>query len=185
MLVSIQAIILSVQFFMFYPCLQRAASEELPGVDTRGQHNRVKRQVNNEVPQPFPARAQNVHVKGNLLEKPPPEHYEATWESLEKRPIPQWYDDGKIGIFIHWGIFSVPSFVGVGTNGLAEWFWYYWRTGKSDGTFHTKAAIDSVQKFVKENYPPDFKYADLASQFTAEFFDPEHWAEVFQSSGAK
>jgi alpha-L-fucosidase len=32
--------------------------------------------------------------------------YEPNWDSLDKRPLPQWYDDGKIGIFLHWGVFS-------------------------------------------------------------------------------
>jgi alpha-L-fucosidase len=36
--------------------------------------------------------------------------YTPDWASLDKRPLPQWYDDAKIGIFIHWGVFSVPSF---------------------------------------------------------------------------
>ena len=46
-------------------------------------------------------------------------HYEPTWESLDSRPLPAWYDEAKFGIFIHWGVFSVPSF---GT----EWFWERW-----------------------------------------------------------
>ena len=41
--------------------------------------------------------------------------YTPDWDSLDKRPLPQWYDDAKIGIFIHWGVFSVPSFG-------SEWF---------------------------------------------------------------
>lgn len=34
--------------------------------------------------------------------------YEPKWESLDKRPIPQWFSDAKFGIFIHWGLYSVP-----------------------------------------------------------------------------
>lgn len=49
--------------------------------------------------------------------------YKPKWEDLEKRPLPQWYDVAKIGIFIHWGVYSVPAF-------KSEWFWYYWRNGK-------------------------------------------------------
>lgn len=45
--------------------------------------------------------------------------YEPTWKSLDSRPLPIWYDDAKIGIFIHWGVFSVPSFG-------SEWFWKRW-----------------------------------------------------------
>jgi alpha-L-fucosidase len=41
------------------------------------------------------------------------------WESLDTREIPSWFDNAKFGIFIHWGVFSVPSF--------GEWFWYNWK----------------------------------------------------------
>lgn len=47
-------------------------------------------------------------------------HYSPTWDSLDSRPLPTWYDDAKIGIFIHWGVFSVPSFG-------SEWFWNNWK----------------------------------------------------------
>lgn len=43
-------------------------------------------------------------------------HYDPTWESLDSRPLPAWFDQAKFGIFIHWGVFSVPSFG-------SEWFW--------------------------------------------------------------
>ncbi|PVD39018.1 hypothetical protein C0Q70_01645 [Pomacea canaliculata] len=43
--------------------------------------------------------------------------YEPNWNSLDSRPLPPWYDESKIGIFLHWGVFSVPSFIN-------EWFWY-------------------------------------------------------------
>src|ERR1044072_9676537 len=52
--------------------------------------------------------------------------YEATWESITKRPSPQWYTDAKFGIFIHWGVYSVPAFAAVnvkGETGYAEWYW--------------------------------------------------------------
>ena len=38
---------------------------------------------------------------------------------------------------------------------------------------------------MKDNYPPDFTYADFASQFTAEFYDPDQWADIIKASGAK
>lgn len=48
------------------------------------------------------------------------EEYQPTWASLDKRPLPKWYDELKVGIFIHWGVFSVPSFG-------SEWFWTNWK----------------------------------------------------------
>jgi hypothetical protein len=39
--------------------------------------------------------------------------YDGTWESLQKMPVPAWFDDGKLGIFIHWGPYSVIGYVAV------------------------------------------------------------------------
>ena len=93
--------------------------------------------------------------------------YTPDWPSLDSRPLPSWYDEAKVGIFMHWGVFSVPSFG-------SEWFWNRWQSGN-------QMYVD----FVKANYRPDWTYADFASQFTAEFFDPDEWVEIFQAAGAK
>lgn len=95
--------------------------------------------------------------------------YEPNWESIDSRPLPTWYDEAKFGIFIHWGVFSVPSFG-------SEWFWWGWK-----GT----SPNPDVVEFMKKNYPPDWTYADFGNQYTAEFFDPNNWAEIFKASGAK
>jgi len=96
--------------------------------------------------------------------------YQPSWESIDSRPLPQWYDVAKVGIFVHWGVFSVPSY---GTP--SEWFWYGWkRTHKRD-----------YIEFMQKNYPPDFTYADFAPMFRAEFFNPDQWADVFKASGAR
>ncbi|XP_073521727.1 tissue alpha-L-fucosidase [Phyllobates terribilis] len=97
-----------------------------------------------------------------------PTRYEPTWDSLDKRPLPCWFDEAKFGIFLHWGVFSVPSFG-------SEWFWWNWQ--------HEKSA--PYVEFMNKNYPPGFSYADFAPQFTAEFFDPDAWAELFEAAGAR
>lgn len=56
-----------------------------------------------------------------LLRPPPgsaggPAPFDPTWESLDARQLPAWFDKAKFGVFIHWGVFSVPSFG-------SEWFW--------------------------------------------------------------
>ena len=78
------------------------------------------------------------------------------------------YDESKVGIFLHWGVFSVPSYG-------SEWFWYSWKTRQ----------LPAYTFFMQENYKPDFTYADFAPQFTAEFYDPYKWADIFNNSGAK
>lgn len=49
--------------------------------------------------------------------------YLPEWDSLDTRPLPEWYDKAKIGIFLHWGVYCVPGFG-------SEWFWYNWRHGE-------------------------------------------------------
>lgn len=53
--------------------------------------------------------------------------YEPTWESIDNRPFPSWFEDAKFGIFIHWGVYSVPAWAPVSKDcaGLnyAEWYW--------------------------------------------------------------
>ena len=94
--------------------------------------------------------------------------YEPTWDSLDSRPIPAWYDEAKFGIFMHWGVYSVPSF-------YSEWFWWCWQGAK------TPKCID----FMKKNYRPGFSYADFGPMFKAEFFNPDQWADLLAKSGAR
>ena len=94
--------------------------------------------------------------------------YKPTWESLDARPLPSWYDEAKFGIFMHWGVYSVPSFG-------SEWFWYRWKANK----------LPNYVEFMKKNYPPNFGYSDFAPMFKAEFFDPVAWADLLTKSGAR
>jgi len=98
--------------------------------------------------------------------------YEPTWESLDQRPNPQWFEDGKFGIFIHWGVYSVPSWAPKET--YSEWYWK-----------HMQNKERPTWKFHVEKYGEKFKYQDFAPMFKAELFDPDHWADVFKRSGAK
>ena len=94
--------------------------------------------------------------------------YDPTWESLDSRPLPSWYDEAKFGIFMHWGVYSVPSFG-------SEWFWYNWKEKR----------LPNYVEFMKENYPPNFEYEDFAPMFKAEFFNPVAWAKLLMQSGAR
>ena len=94
--------------------------------------------------------------------------YAPNWESLDARKLPEWYDQAKFGIFLHWGVYSVPSYGG-------EWFWWDWQGAKDQW------AID----FMQHNYPEGFTYPDFAPSFTAELFDPDEWADLFQTAGAR
>lgn len=95
--------------------------------------------------------------------------YEPNWKSVDSRPLPDWYDDAKIGMFINWGVYSVPSY-------YSEWFWYWWKTAKPN---------QGIVKFMEQYYPPTFTYADFAAEFKAEFYDPLKWVDIIEKSGVK
>ncbi|XP_061187736.1 alpha-L-fucosidase-like [Saccostrea echinata] len=95
--------------------------------------------------------------------------YEPDWDSIDSRPLPAWYDDAKVGMFINWGVYSVPSF-------HDEWFWYWWKGPKP-----SPDVVNLMERF----YPPSFTYADFAAEFRAEFYDPLKWASIIENSGVK
>ena len=100
--------------------------------------------------------------------------YEPNWESLETHPTPEWFEDGKFGIFIHWGVYSVPSFCDTST--YSEWYQAW-----LDGNAH-----DGLERrFHEKNYGKDFEYHEFAPMFKAEMWDPKEWAEIFKRSGAE
>ncbi|KAI1730400.1 alpha-L-fucosidase domain-containing protein [Ditylenchus destructor] len=94
--------------------------------------------------------------------------YKPDWPSIDSRPLPAWYDQSKLGIFTHWGVYSVPAF-------RSEWFWWYWQ-GQKDAE-----AIN----FVRTHYGNDTTYGDFAKEFTAEDFNADQFAEVVKASGAR
>ncbi len=99
--------------------------------------------------------------------------YQPTWESLATYPIPEWFQDGKFGIYTHWGIYSVPAHV-------TEWYPHgmYMKDG-----FRNK---DFYGWHTKHFGPPEkFGYKDFLPMFTGEKFDADDWAELFLKSGAK
>lgn len=57
--------------------------------------------------------------------------YTPDWESLDKRPVPSWFEDAKFGIFIHWGLYSVPGWSPKGT--YSEWYKYWLENKKLMG----------------------------------------------------
>ena len=95
--------------------------------------------------------------------------FEPTWESLKQVQIPDWYVNGKFGIFIHWGLYSVPAF----SN---EWYpRNMYREGTPEFEHHVKT------------YGPltEFGYKDFIPQLTAEKFDADQWVQLFKEAGAR
>ena len=115
-----------------------------------------------------------------------PGRYQATWESIDQRPSPQWYTDAKFGIFIHWGVYSVPAFAAANVkdeNPYAEWYWNSLTEGKN--TTATSGHGAATWAFHKRMYGEDFPYQNFAPMFRAELFDPDRWADLFVKAGAR
>lgn len=95
--------------------------------------------------------------------------YHDDWASLTDFIMPSWYEKAKFGIFVHWGLYSVPAF----NN---EW---YSRNMYIQGTPEFEHHI--------KTYGPhkDFGYKDFIPMFTADKFDADFWAETFAAAGAK
>ncbi len=104
--------------------------------------------------------------------------YEANWESLDSRPVPKWFGDAKFGIFIHWGLYSVPAYSKKG--GYAEWYGCYLELARREGWEDYP-----ILKFHNRTYGKDFDYADFVKDFKAEMFDANEWVKLFQNAGAK
>lgn len=95
--------------------------------------------------------------------------YKADWDSLAEHPVPQWYRDAKFGIFIHWGVYSVPAFG-------SEWYpRNMYLQGSPEYEHHRKTYGN--QKI--------FGYKDFIPMFRAEKFDAEKWLDLFEEAGAR
>lgn len=111
--------------------------------------------------------------KMNLEEKIASD-YKPDWEDLGRHnAAPEWFKDSKFGIYFHWGVYSVPAY---GSE------WYPFRLYRSD-----EKAFADYKVYHEQKYGPleDYGYHDLIPLFTAENFDADDWADLFQKSGAK
>jgi alpha-L-fucosidase len=115
--------------------------------------------------------------------------YEPTIASLETHPLPQWYAGAKLGIFIHWGLYSVPGWAPLShpehdftntdyikNNPYAEWYLNVMRIPGSP-----------TQAYHREHYGADFSYYSFAPIFNrqSQKWNPDEWAKVFHDAGAR
>jgi alpha-L-fucosidase len=120
--------------------------------------------------------------------------YQPTTESLRKHKAPQWFEDAKFGIFIHWGPYAVPAF--------HEWYVEFISPKARFGFMYGgppytatrdnlpeelfRAGIrEEAYRYHLQNWGPNFAYDDFIPMFKAEKFDPDAWARLFQEAGAR
>ncbi len=95
--------------------------------------------------------------------------YESNWKSLAQYQVPDWFRDAKFGIFIHWGVYSVPAFEN-------EW---YPRNMYQKGS---KEYLHHIETYGKHD---SFGYKDFIPMFKAEKFNADEWVTLFNKAGAK
>src|SRR5579871_6199714 len=95
--------------------------------------------------------------------------FRADWASLGKYQSPAWFDNAKFGIFIHWGVFSVPAFG-------SEWY---------SRNMYLQGDKDYQHHVATYGAQAKFGYKDLIPLFKAEHFDPQAWAALFKAAGAR
>lgn len=109
-------------------------------------------------------------------------------ESIAQHQVPNWYKDAKFGIFIHWGLYSVPAFAPpvrelgeiepdinwYGNNPYAEWYMNSVRIGSGPSYEHHL-----------KTYGAHYPYNRFIEDFGAENFDALAWAKLFKEAGAK
>lgn len=96
--------------------------------------------------------------------------YQETWESINAHwRVPEWFRDGKFGIYMHLGIFSVPA------HG-SEWYVRYMYGGNA-----------AMMQWHTEHYgaPTKFGYKDFFPMYTLSKWDPDAWAVLFKKAGAR
>jgi alpha-L-fucosidase len=99
---------------------------------------------------------------------PPKGPFEPNWESIKQHyRVPRWFRDGKFGIFMHWGLYSVPAHA-------SEWYPKHMYSNRGVIRWH-------AEKFGPQD---KFGYKDFIPLFKCEKFDPDAWAALFRKAGA-
>jgi alpha-L-fucosidase len=118
-----------------------------------------------------------------------PQPFEPSWISLRAHQIPSWFQNAKLGIFIHWGLYSVPAWAPpTGELGKVNWNEWFTNNPYAEWYLNTLRIEGSpTYKHHIETYGANFDYYDFAKTFnenTAQW-DPNSWAALFQKTGAR
>ena len=118
-----------------------------------------------------------------------PSRYEPNWESIRRHPLPEWFNNAKLGIFIHWGLYSVPAWAPpsgeLGKVNFNEWFI---KNPYAEWYANTLRIKDSpTYKHHLETYGENYGYYSFAAEFQRDVakWNPDDWARLFKDAGAR
>ncbi len=106
-------------------------------------------------------------------------HYQPNWRSLSQWEMPEWFEDAVLGIYMHWGVYSVPGFVFTDPSERVDsGLWY-------GAEMYNRENVYGVYEHHLKTYgdPCEFGYKDFVPMFKAENWDPDGWAKFFKSIG--
>ena len=119
----------------------------------------------------------------------PPQKYDPEWVTLMRHPVPAWFDEAKLGIFVHWGLYSVPAYAPptgeLGKVDFSKWFTYNPYAEWYANTM--KIAGSPTARHHQQNYGPNFGYLDFIPQFNQAVakWNPDQMAAAFHDAGAR
>lgn len=135
------------------------------------------------------ATAAAAAATGTAQEFPRPAKYEPNWESLRRHRVPQWFEDAKLGIFVHWGLYSVPAWAPpTGELGKVDWGKWFYQNPYAEWYLNSLRLKESATaKHHAETYGADFDYFRFAATFNKEVekWKPAEWAAAIRQSGAQ
>ncbi len=115
--------------------------------------------------------------------------FEPTWPSIQSHAVPAWFNDAKLGIFVHWGLYSVPAWATpLGELGSIDWNVWFKNNPYAEWYLNSLRIADSpTRKHHDETYGKDFDYYQFADKFNEESakWDPAAMAKVFAGVGAR
>ncbi|GAA6617353.1 alpha-L-fucosidase [Scytonema sp. NUACC26] len=119
--------------------------------------------------------------------------YEPTTESLSQHEVPDWFKDAKLGIFIHWGLYSVPAWAplsGELNDVLAKYGWEYWFQNNPYAEWYynsMKLEGSDTYNYHRATYGENSTYDEFIPTFNAAItkWNPSEWAKLFSKIGAK
>jgi alpha-L-fucosidase len=128
-------------------------------------------------------------VFGRHAQAAGPGRYQPTWNSLETHTVPQWFQDAKFGIFIHWGLYSVPAWAPpTGELGKVDWDTWFTNNPYAEWYLNSLRIVGSpTYKHHIATYGKNFDYYQFAPMFDQahKSWNPEDWASLFKKTGAR
>ncbi|BAX78471.1 alpha-L-fucosidase [Labilibaculum antarcticum] len=102
------------------------------------------------------------------------EKYTPDWENLKKhKAVPEWFADAKLGIYFHWGVYSVPAKGG-------EWYARWMYVPDRENIWGSE-----IYEEHRATYGENFDYHDFIPMWKAPKFDAKEWVDLFEGMGAK